>query len=253
MEYVEFLRVRNLLKWYGLVLGVSLIGGLAFGHETTINVVGSAGTSHLSPGFAVPLAALVPVAMFLAAIFGSSAGTSLSREFLLRDIAWTKPLSRTLLAARYVLVDLAAMTVLFAATLAVVVAVLQRIDIPTTLTSDLGPQLLLGLGVGFMWYALLQLLTCRLPPAGMSLAGILWPVALFALGLSDSPGWFGALDRALDVVNPLAYMSGVSFTGGDARNLAVWQLPADERAAIVWGFAVLFSAMAIALWQRREV
>jgi hypothetical protein len=66
------------------------------------------------------------------------------------------------------------------------------------------------------------------------------------------PGPTGLVARVFDVINPLAYMSGVTFNSNGAHQNAVWQLPVEERALIVWLFAALFCAIVIALWPRKE-
>jgi hypothetical protein len=82
--------------------------------------------------------------------------------------------------------------------------------------------------------------------------GILWPVALLSLGLADLHNIVGTLARAVDVVNPLAYMNGVTFSSHGAVVQSFWHLPVDEGAVIVWGFSIVFCALAIVLWIRRE-
>jgi hypothetical protein len=103
-----------------------------------------------------------------------------------------------------------------------------------------------------MWYALIQVLTFWFPPGARAGGGILWPVAFVMLGLSKVPGPTGAIARMIDIINPLAYMSGVTFDSNGAHQNAVWDLPVDERTLIVWAFAVVFCAIVIALWPRKE-
>jgi hypothetical protein len=200
----------------------------------------------------VALAWMVPIGMFYAAIFASSAGGSLNREFGLRDIAWTKPLPRAALALRYVLIDVAAVALLFALTMAVVVVLLERIAVTPYVDAAFVTTALLGCGVSVMWYAVVQVLSCRIPPQGLAVGGILWPVALLALGLAGLHNIAGTIARVLDVVNPLAYMNGVTFNSHTAAVQSLWRLPDAEGALIVWGFSIAFCAVAIVLWIRRE-
>jgi hypothetical protein len=255
MEYAEFLRVRGTIKWHLGILAAALLLGLIFGHTMKVNVNDPDG-SHLATvasGMRVALAWMAPIGMFFAAIFASSAGGSLNREFGLRDIAWTKPLSRGALALRYVLIDVAAVVLLYALTLAAVAVLLLRFGVTPYVDAGFVATALLGCGVSVMWYALVQVLSCRFPPQGVAVGGILWPVALLSLGLADLHNVVGTAARALDVINPLAYMNGVTFgPHGAVVESLWWQLPAGESALIVWGFSVLFVAVAIALWVRRE-
>ena len=254
MEYAEFLRVRGTIKWHLGILAAVLLIGLIFGHRLTVDVNDPAG-SHLATvgsGMRVALAWMAPLGMFYAAIFASSAGGSLNREFALRDIAWTKPLSRSALALRYVLVDVAAVALLYVLTLAAVAVLLLRFGAAPYVDAGFAAPALLGCGVSVMWYALVQVLSCRFPPSGIAVGGILWPVALLSLGLADLHNVVGIAARALDVINPLAYMNGVTVGSHGAVVESLWRLPAAESALIVWGFSVAFCALAIALWIRRE-
>jgi hypothetical protein len=247
MEYVEFLRIRRSLVWHIGILAVLALGVMALaGHETSVNVNG---TTQLMSGMHVPLGILAAIAGFFAAIFASSAGTSFNRESLRREISWTKPLSRTALAIRFVLIDVAGIGVAYAVALAAISAVLMRMQITPFLDETAPLQLALGFGVGAMWYALIQLLTCMLSPSARAISGILWPVAFAVSALTQVPGITGALFRVLDVINPLAYLSN---TAAGAHSAPVLNLPLELRALTVWGFSILFCAIAVAIWPRKE-
>jgi hypothetical protein len=252
MEYVEFLRVKRSLAWHLGVLGLLTLAAIVFGHHTTITIDGGGGTSRIASGMSVPLMALAPIAMFFAAIYASSAGTSLNREFMVRDIAWTKPVARNVLALRYVAVDVAAVSLVYVLSVLAVLVALLRFGVTPLVDQDSFSYLVFGLGVSVMWYALVQIATCLLPPRGLALAGILWPIALLDIGLCQIGGPTGGVAHALAIVNPLAYMSGVAFDAHGATDNSIWQQPADERALAVWFFAVLFCALAVTLWPRRE-
>jgi hypothetical protein len=238
MEYVELLRVQRSLIWHAGILAVLVIGIIALGGHSAIHIAGTTGTTTIAPGVAVPISVLATIAAFFAAIYASSVGTSLNRESSTRDISWTKPLSRTLLALRFVLIDAAAVVVAFLIALAGVIAVLMYMHVTPVADAQTPEELLLGAGVGVMWYGLLQLMTCGFGPGARAMAGILWPVALLLEALGQLQGSIGAMIRAIDVVNPLAYLTNIG------------KGPADQ--ALVWFFAAAFCALAIAIWPRRE-
>jgi hypothetical protein len=252
MEYVEFLRVRRTLAWHLGILALLTIAALAFGHHAAINIEDGTASSRLVSGMSVPLFGLVPIAMLFAAIYASSAGTSLNREFTVRDLAWTKPIGRNALALRYIAVDVAAVAVVYAFSMLAILVALAWFGITPVVAADSFGYVVFGLGVSVMWYALVQIATCLLPPRGLSLAGILWPVALVDIGLCQVGGPTGVVAHALAIVNPLAYMSGVAFDARGPSDNSIWQQPADERALAVWFFSVLFCALAVTLWPRRE-
>ena len=248
MEYVEFLRIRTSLLWHiGIVAVIALVIAMLGGHDTTVNVNGS---TQLMSGTQVPFDTLATIAAFFGAIFASSAGTSLNRENATRDISWTKPLSRSVLAVRIVAIDVAGIAIAYVAALAAIVAVLMHMHIAPFIDAGSATQLALGLGIGMMWYALIQAVSCTLPPGARALGGVMWPIA-FAVGLfTHVPGAIGAFARIVNVINPLSYMSNTS--SGSHMDVPA-ATAADVQAATVWCFTVLFCAIAVMIWPRKEV
>lgn len=251
MEYVEFWRVQRSLLWHAGIVAVIVLVIVTLPQVGAVHVMGPNGSTNFAPGRGVPLGAIATIAAFFAAIYASSVGTSLNRENSTRDLSWTKPLSRTLLALRYLLIDLAGVVIAFAIALAAVAVIATYMHFPPYFDAQAPAELALGAGVGAMWYGLLQVLTCIAPPGARSLAGILWPVALVVGALSQLPGSIGTIMRAIDVLSPLHYMSSTSIHG-DTNPVQQGAMPADERALIVWCFALAFCALAIVLWPRKE-
>lgn len=249
MIYVEYLRVRNSLAWHAGILAVLTLLILSTNHDSSVTVNGHAAVTN---GTSISLGLLAEMAMFFAAIYASSIGASLNRENSTRDISWTKPISRTLLALQYVLVDLAAVTIAFAVALLAVVAIVVRIGAVLAFDASAVPQIVLALGVAAMWYALIQVLTFWFGSGARAVGGILWPVALVALGVAKVPGVYGAVAQAIDIFNPLAYMSGVTVSGNGGHGVSFWTMPTEARAIVVWFFTALFCAIAVTLWRRKE-
>lgn len=248
MEYVEFLRIRSSLLWHVGIIAVIALFIMSFGsYDMSIDVNGS---KQLMGGTGVSWGSLATIASFFSAIFASSAGTSLNRENPTREISWTKPLPRTILALRFVLIDLCGVAIAYAAALAAVVTVVRHMHIAAYFDAESGIQLVLGLGIGVMWYALIQVISCTLPPGARALGGVMWPVALGVGGLTQVPGITGALARLVNVLNPLSYLSNTS--SGNHVFFAPETSP-DMRALIVWGFSAVFLAIAVAIWPKAEV
>jgi hypothetical protein len=251
MIYVEYLRARTALAWHAGALGVLLLLILSTNHRTAVMVDGH---PAVTAGLPIALSWLVPIAVFFGAIYASSVGASLNRENATRDISWTKPIPRMALAAQFVLVDLAGVAIAFTLAMLAAIAVVARIGAVPLFDPPFVPQLVLGLGVAAMWYALIQVLTFWLGSGARVAGGILWPVALIALGIAHVPGPYGALARALDVINPFAYVSGFAVTAsgsGHAESM-LGSLPVEERALIVWFFTAVFCGIAVTLWPRKE-
>jgi hypothetical protein len=249
MAYVEFLRARTSLAWHFGILAALTLVSLYFAHGTQVQVNGQ---TRLMPGMLVPVGALAPIAMFFGAIFASSRGTSLNRENATRDLSWTKPIPRELLALQFVAIDIVAVLLAFAVALGAVILVVLRIHMVPVFDAAGTTQIALGAGVAVMWYALIQLLTFWFSPGARAISGILWPVALVALGLAKIDGPVGAIVRAIDIINPLTYMSGTHFGAGGAQMESISSLAPEARLLVVWLFSALFCAIAVALWPKKE-
>ena len=249
MEYVEFLRIRRSLLWHvGIVAAIALFIIAVGGREASVDINGS---TQLVSGMRVPVSVLAVAGAFFGAIFASSAGTSLNRENGTRELSWTKPVSRTVLAVRFILIDLCGIAIVFAATIVAIVVVLLRMHIQPFADPGAVPELALGLGIGTMWYALIQAITCTLPQGARALGGLMWPIAFAVGALTHVPGVTGALARAANVFNPLSYMSNAASSG--SHPYAAPPMPPETRALFVWGFTVVMLAVAAALWPKAEV
>jgi hypothetical protein len=243
MVYVEFLRARRSLTWHlGIMAAIALLA-LYTGSPTTIHVNGYA---TLFPGRQVPLGALGLIGTFFAAVYASSAGTSLNRENQTRDLSWTKPISRTSLALQFVLVDIAAMAIVFVLAMVAVAIVLLRLGMVPAIEAGFAAEIAVFFGTSVMWYALIQVLSFWFGSAARSLGGILWPIAFVVLALTNVPGPIGAIARVIDTINPLRYPPGFS----DAK--AAQPMSLDTRVLCVWFFSVLFCAIAVTVWPRKE-
>jgi hypothetical protein len=248
MEFVEVLRIRRALLWHvGIIGAIVLLVISVGGHNASVDINGS---TRLMSGMHLPLSFLAVFATFVGAIFASSAGTSLNRENATRELSWTTPLARTLLALRFMLIDMCGIAIAFAAAVLAVVIVLLRMHIVPFADAEAVPELVLGLGIGMMWYALIQAITCTLPQGARALSGAMWPIAFMVGALTHVPGATGALARAVNVLDPLSYVSAASPVAAQAY--AVPPMPAETRALLVWGFTVAFLAVAAAIWPKAE-
>ncbi len=151
----------------------------------------------------VPLTVLVSVAMFGSAMLASWLGQSLNRENETVELSWTRPLPRVALALRYIAIDLCALAIAFAATLAgLVVLVNVTIHAGVVAESRVGVALLLGTAVVAMWYALTQALAMRAAAArSPGLADLVHPDRL----AQAHGGLLHDIAVVLDVVNLFAY------------------------------------------------
>lgn len=256
MELVEFYRMRFSLGLYG-ALGVVLIVLTNLVGHGTVRVNGQ--DIFPSGGLRLDVTFIAPVAMFFAAMFASSAALALNRERVTLELAWTKPLARPFLALRYIAVDLVAIVVAYAYAMLVAVIMLAHYGVQVFVVPSFAVTTLLALGVTMMWYGLLLALSCAFTPRMSWIVGVSWPVAFIVMGLGiNRDGTIGTILRALNVITPFAYLSGMSSGTTDGgiitgRLTSIWQYAPETRTAIVWSFAVLFSALAVTIWSTREV
>jgi hypothetical protein len=251
MILVETLRLRRWTVWWAAVIAALAV--LAIATVPHVHSDLDVNGSRLS-GIDIPLVGLVPVAMFLAMIYATSVGLSLNKEGLTLALTWTKPVARPILALRIVAVDVVAVLAAYAFAWIAIVSTVEGCG--GTLTSggaDFPATVALSVGVAIMWYALIAAITAALPAGTGAVVGFLWPGALI---LSSWHVHFnstvdGAI-AAINVFNPMAYMNGSTSTTTSAIVTSYWQLPTDERAAVVWIPACALVALAVGLWTRRE-
>lgn len=276
MEYVEFLRVRKAFVIFAvgyavlmaIVVGTIFAGIHSANHaQIVIDGDGAHGGTH-GESFAtatahlrIPFGVLFGIAAYGAIVFATVLATSLNKERDGLAYVFVKPISREALALRYVAIDAAGIVLTFAYTLVVVELV------PLALLGFLGRTYFdasalwvaaLGLGVGFMWYGLLQAATVRYAGKGGTLVGLSW-AAFFVLAAAASVRFFGPIFHdvvyALDLVNPIAYFSSVVFDTSAMTTTArsVVHLPLEIRATVVWIVAGLAISYAVLAWKRVEV
>jgi hypothetical protein len=253
MELVELIRVRRALTWYGGIGAAVVLVALLFANSPSVIInVGD----HRALG--VPLSVLLGIAMLFTASLASWIGLSLNLENATREFAWTRPISRTMLAVRFIAVDLGGLAAGYAFTVLALWALVAGAGHGAVVFDPSVPvALVLSSGVVAMWYALLLLASAPFNGRGGSIAGMLWAASLIliSVGQGTRSGPLHTAAQALNVINPFAYLSlMVHIDGsGDGPFPSVWALDPTLRAAIVWALSAVFCAAAIALWKRREI
>jgi len=203
----------------------------------------------------IPLNGILTIPMIVATIFASLIATSLNRERSVLALIFTKPISRERLALRYFLTDLAGIALAYLLVLALAIAVpFATLGSRVHLVADgLSPWVaILGFGMAFMWFGVLQALTAWYRGNGGAIVGFAWPAAFVLLFLGQTDA-FGPLVHGLllvlNLINPFAYVNGIS-ESGMLSYYAALSLPV--RAVLMYGIATLGCAIAIASWNRIE-
>ena len=265
MGYVELLRLRN-----GLTICVSILCGLAaFAlFLAWVLVRTHAITGDVNHVGGVGLSVLVGLAAYPAAGFTTGFGWSLNNATENAQLLWTRPISRVRLALTYLGLDAAVITLVFLFALGLYVLVVYGlrdiIGFPRALQIDeaMLPGILVGIGVPFMWFGLVQAATAFNRLRGGMVAGLSWPVFFilaWLIAVKLEP--FHTIIAALNFLNPLAYkdLSGFvdqhmsSFTTTFHSGLSVVALGLWPRAALTWTIGAIGCAIAIAGWKRVEL
>ncbi|HEX3551483.1 MAG TPA: hypothetical protein VHT53_13950 [Candidatus Elarobacter sp.] len=246
MQYVEILRARRVLFWYtALLLGLLVIFAisLANGHTEI-------------PRAQIPLNTI----LLSCAVGGYGIATAVSTGLLCEaatvPITWTRPVPRALIAWRFVAVDLVAIALGYAVMLAFVFACLALVKVlhSVAITPAYPMALALGFATAAMWYALIVLATARLSGHGARVAGLSWLVfiAVGAVWAAPVPAPIHLVLTALNYLDPLSYIDGVTVSSGAARADHPIVLNLISRLLL----ATLISAGALVagvrLWSTRE-
>ncbi len=253
MIYVEWLRVRRVLKWTAVVMGVLLVLSFVlriividmqhhtgYVHEMTIGDYGIAG------GF---------IAMMVATILGAPFARENDGHL---EVALAKPIGRIDLALRTIGID--AVGIVAALVLGAVFAILWHgLFFPFWITFHASDAVVLAISLlaSFAWYALLVAATASFKRGYGIIQGIAWPTALIVavLGVVDAhDNVMLALSRdtfwLLSRIDPFSYIhvSGMPEGHGAPALDADWPFQLTMLAVL----AVGYSALAIVQWRRVE-
>jgi hypothetical protein len=258
MAYVELLRLRKALMWYGGVFVVSFIVFFLAIHAPGADVSSGKGDQG-----AIPLGIIIAGLAWCPMVLGTVLGVSLNRENEGVEMVWTKPIARERLALSYILVDLGAIAVAYFISIAFVLLVLATLAAmghvhSLTVDESVVRNFVLGMGISFMYYALLQAATSWNPGRAGLVVGLSWALFFFLIILSQVPlgPVLHSLAVLLNYLNPLAYLSSVHSSGGMATDIqirSINQLDYTTRLLLVWSIGIIAAAGAIFGWKRMEV
>jgi hypothetical protein len=243
MYYIEVLRTwrvwwRSLVVVAGLLLLVAALTAI-FPHGGG----SGSGLEYSAGGHAVIVA-------FICLLFASISGSSLSRHLDHLDFALTKPRSRTAFVATLIGIDVLGLSVFFITTALAVAALHVAASETHSLAFDTASWFGIALAFGSVlaWYAIVEAVSCARGAAGWAVAGV-WGTALGLLLLNKV--WLGpgphALVAALNLVNPMAYLSSVPFLATPAPSFSL-----EAHAVGIYVVAGVAALIALLRWQRVE-
>ena len=245
MEYVEILRARRILLWYGIVL--LAIVGLAI-----LAVYSGNGKVHTENG-TVNFSSFVKAGTFGALVVATFIAPGLSAESATTPIIWTRPVTRESIAWRYIGIDVATIVIGYALLVASSLIVAAAADLLRLVTFTATASLTafaLGMGAAVMWYAMISVVAARLPGRGGMIAGLSWAVFLVTVALTAAPfpPLIHAVFTLLDYLNPMAWLGNM----GSSERHEIIALSAPLRAAGTWGIAAIAIVASVRLWSTRE-
>jgi hypothetical protein len=248
VEYVELLRARRALIWYGSILFAVLALGMAIAFKDGPPKIQM---SHdMDPR--IPIEYLLAGAAFGPLILAAFLAVGLDAEFKTVAIVWTRPISRLAVALRYVAVDGGTLIAAWALTLAACFLCIFVLGIGKYLTfgDHVGTYGLLVFGAGVMWYGLVVLVTTLLPGRGAAIAGASWGYALIVPGLASIPfpPLLHQIMVGLNYLNPMAYIGNQG-----SSSHAIIPGSHEQHAVAAWLIGLVAVAIATQVWTKREV
>ena len=256
MAYYEYLRVRHALVIFAaIVIGLAAtVYAVAEYHSASAVIKIQIDNHHVREANVLVFTSM---AAWATAILASVISTSLNRLQGHLPYAWTRPQSRLAMAAALIAVDLGALLAAFALVMAVEIGcflLLARGSVGIG-WHGAAADLLRAFGFAVMWYALVQGISAPLRMRGSAIVGISWPVFIAGASLEAArfPAPWHAILTAINLFNPMAYLSGTSVNAnGDVILRSFIGFDPAVRVALMYGIAVLALLVAVTTWRRME-
>jgi len=261
MYYVQLLRLRKALTWFGAAItavALLIVITMHLPHAET-DLSAAKGT--------IPLSVLFLGASLIAILFATICGTSLNQENEGVEMVWAKPIARERLAFEYMLCDLAAIVTAFVYGLILILLVFASLGATSVIVVDgsAPAAAVLGLGVAMMWNGELQALTSWQIGRGGLMIGLSWAVFAWLLPMCTllSTYWNPSAHAflvAANYLNPLAYLATgggghiqINSSSSAANGTVLIPLGWWARAAIAWSLGIAGWGAATFAWKRLEV
>jgi len=192
------------------------------------------------------------------AIIATVLAAPLARENERLEVAWTKPVDRTLYALQLYGVDIAGILAAMLMMLVACIAAYTLFQIPhLTLTSDGALHALAAIVACTAWYTMYAALTSWMKRGFGAFIGIAWPVGIFVPGLALIPmtgtavgATFHWFFQIISVLDPLAY---VHLTSGIPRHdIGLGGIDEPLKILILAALALVYAGAGLIEWRRVE-
>jgi hypothetical protein len=275
MYYFDILRAGRALKTYTIVLGSILLVMLVttpfsrVSHSNESVTINGQSVSGALRGFVlihqmgqtihIPFSVLCAIAAFAGILFATGCATSLSRFNKNLHFTFTKPVSRERSTLTTIGTDALTIVAAFAIGLVFALAPIAIVGLLDRLTFDLQSLavLVLGLGIAYMWYGIVQAATSVMRGGSGIVLGLSWAVFVVMQGLQHLSGDFVPpvfvwIIHTFNTINPFIVMNQMFETIGVADS-AVFGPPYVQQLAIAYLTALVGVAIAVTLRKRMAV
>jgi hypothetical protein len=276
MYYLDYVRSRKRLVVFSSIVGGFILLQIALlpfshigpqGRNVEIGVSNETMRSHAFNGIQqlhelgrmveLPWAMLCALAAVLAILFSTTGAASLASKNRQLHLEFTRPTSRERSTLVTIGIDVAATAVALAIALALLLVPLSVVGWLDRIESSPATVFVIafGLGIGYMWYGMLQAVTVRMRSGGGTVVGTSWAVfvlllALGQIGLNDFDRPLVLTIRALNWINPLTYLQALF---ADALLSAQQSLVSGSVRDFIIVWSVAFVSLALAVVQRKRM
>ena len=263
MTYVARLRVRRLLLRYGTFVAIVFALGVA---SLIAAIAGSHGSFHTgSHGFgshsvhgkivldSLPFSWIVTGAMTIAYLIVPALGANLDAEYRSAAIAFTRPISRYAIAARYFAVDAAGYAIASVMGMVVALSFLGSVNMfrYVSFGSEDAMNIVLAITVAIMWYGWVLFAGALFPGRGNAMIGVSWAFALImpSIALMPLPTLMHDLALGITYLDPLAYVGSSSEHSSGLLTFT----SVGMRTLVSFAIGVVAIVAGTGLWATREV
>lgn len=192
------------------------------------------------------------------AIIATVLAAPLARENERLEVAWTKPIDRTLYALQLYCVDLAGIVAAMVMMAVACIAAYALFQLPhLTITADGAIHAVVAIVACAAWYAMYAAITSWMKRGFGAAIGIAWPVALIVPGLALLPIGGTAVGAAfhwffqiISYVDPLAYLHlSVGVTRHDTGLAGIGE---PLKLLILAALALVYAGAGLIEWRRVE-
>lgn len=228
-------------------------------HVGPISVTRTKSEIDVSTNEPIDIGFLFSIVALIGVIVATCLAAPLARENERLEVAWTKPVDRTLYALQMYGVDLVGIVASLVMSVIAAIAIYTLFFWPhLTLTVDGLWHIALSIACCAAWYGMYAALTSWMKRGIGAALGIAWPVALIAPGLAIAPlqgtavgSAFHWIFQTIATIDPLAYLH-LGTVGSSGHEIGLAALDPAIKFAILAALAIVYAGAGLIEWRRVE-